>query len=85
MKGASSAQGEGQIPGGLLVMRSGGGGIVYSHTETSFGDHPPMADVSFTQPLLGIKADEQSASARAISPSEPRRTVYETRVPTQPE
>ncbi len=58
MKGASSAQGEGQIPGGLLVMRSGGSGIVYSHTETFFGDHPPMADVSFTQPLLGIKADE---------------------------
>mmetsp|Transcript_13054 Transcript_13054/g.39554 ORF Transcript_13054/g.39554 Transcript_13054/m.39554 type:complete len:185 (+) Transcript_13054:118-672(+) len=38
-------KGEGQIPGGLLVMKSGGGGIVYSHLETFFGDHPPIADV----------------------------------------
>ena len=83
--GCVYAQGEGQIPGGLLVMRSGGGGIVYSHTETYFGDHPPMADVSFLQLLHGFKADEQRASARrAVSHWDPQRTLYDTHMPDPP-
>lgn len=41
----SNMKGEGLIPGGLIVLKSGGGGIVMSHTETFFGDHAPIADI----------------------------------------
>ena len=38
-------QGEGQIAGGLIVLKAGNGGVVYSHLEKTFGDHAPMAEV----------------------------------------
>ena len=38
-------QGEGLIPGGILVVRSGTGGVVYAHQEQTFGDHAPIAEV----------------------------------------
>lgn len=68
-------QGEGQIPGGLLVMKSGGGGIVYSHLETFFGDHPPIADVG---PVLPSEGPHPHPRALA-SQSESRGTCDERR------
>jgi hypothetical protein len=41
----SCVQGEGLIPGGILVVRSGTGGVVYAHQEQTFGDHAPIAEV----------------------------------------
>ena len=41
----SRVQGEGLIPGGILVVRSGTGGVVYAHQEQTFGDHAPIAEV----------------------------------------
>lgn len=38
-------KGEGQIAGGLMVLKAGNGGVVYSHLEKTFGDHAPMAEV----------------------------------------
>lgn len=38
-------KGEGLIPGGLMVLRSGTGGVVYAHQEQTFGDHAPMSEV----------------------------------------
>jgi peroxiredoxin len=38
-------KGEGLIPGGLMVLRSGTGGVVYAHQEATFGDHAPMNEV----------------------------------------
>lgn len=38
-------KGEGLIPGGILVVRSGTGGVVYAHQEQTFGDHAPIAEV----------------------------------------
>ncbi len=41
----AGAQGEGLIPGGLMVLRSGTGGVVYAHQEQVLGDHAPIAEV----------------------------------------
>ncbi len=38
-------QGEGLIPGGLMVIKSGSGGVVYAHQEQTFGDHAPTNEV----------------------------------------
>ena len=43
-------QGEGMIPGGLLVIKPGNGGVVLSHVEKFFGDLAPIADVRFVVP-----------------------------------
>lgn len=42
------AQGEGLIPGGLMVLRSGTGGVVYAHQEQTFGDHAPISEARFS-------------------------------------
>lgn len=42
---AVRVQGEGLIPGGLMVLRSGSGGVVYAHQEQTFGDHAPTSEV----------------------------------------
>lgn len=38
-------KGEGLIPGGLMVIKAGSGGVVYSHQEKTFGDHAPINEV----------------------------------------
>lgn len=35
------------IPGGIMVLRSGTGGVVYAHQEQTFGDHAPISEVPF--------------------------------------
>lgn len=41
----SNLKGEGTIAGGLVVVKAGSGGVVYSHLEKTFGDHAPLEEV----------------------------------------
>lgn len=57
----SGVQGEGLIPGGILVVRSGTGGVVYAHQEQTFGDHAPIAEV-WLMPCADIAPFDGSVS-----------------------